>query len=84
MDTCDALFENRRIPRQVHIDQRRGVLQIEPSATGIGRQEDAAVGIVAEALDQRGSLSRRYAAVETDITQPASLRQLPSSHDGPS
>ena len=67
MDACDALFEDCRIPRQVHVHQRRSVLQIEARAAGIGGQEHAASGVVAKPLDQCRPLLRWHAAVEADI-----------------
>jgi hypothetical protein len=44
----DALFELRRIPGQVAVDDDTGVLEIEANAAGVGAEEKAAVCVVAE------------------------------------
>src|SRR6185437_3291829 len=70
MDASDALFEDRRVPRQVHVYQRRRMLKIEARAAGIRGQEHAAGGIGTEALDQRWPFLRWHAAVESDMADP--------------
>ena len=69
MDACDALFEDCRIPRQVHVHQRRSVLQIEARAAGIGGQEHAASWVVAKPFNQCRPPVRWHAAVKADIAQ---------------
>ncbi|EXI80086.1 MAG: hypothetical protein AW12_02930 [Candidatus Accumulibacter sp. BA-94] len=65
MDAADPLLENRRIPGQIHIDDdRRRMLQVEADATGVGAEEDAAVGIAVEAIDEGAALVGGDAAVE--------------------
>ena len=78
--TRDTLFKHRRIPWQIHVDQRRGVLQVESGAAGVGRQEHAATRVVAKTLDQCRALLRRHATVKADITDAARLE--PADDDG--
>jgi hypothetical protein len=56
MNARDALLKDRRVPWQIHVDERRGMLEIEAGRAGIGREEDSASGVVAKALDQRRAL----------------------------
>jgi hypothetical protein len=44
MNARDALFEDRRIPGQVHVHQGRSMLQIEARAASVCGQEHAAGG----------------------------------------
>ena len=67
VDACDALFEDCRIPRQIHVHQSRSMLQIETRAAGISGQEHPASRVVAKPLDQCRPLLRWHAAVEADI-----------------
>ena len=71
MNARDALFEDRRVPRQVHVHQGRRVLQIEACAARIGGQEHAARGVVTKPLDQCRPFVRWHAAMEADIAQLA-------------
>ena len=52
----DALFELGRVPGQVAVDDDAGVLEVEADAAGVGAEEDAAVGIVAEGVDLAAAL----------------------------
>jgi len=70
MNARDALFEDRRIPGQVHVHQGRSMLQIEACAASVGGQEHAAGGVVTKSLDQRRPFFRQHAAVEADLAQP--------------
>ena len=52
---ADALLEHGRVPRQLDVDaSARGVLQVEAHAARIGREEDAAGGIIVELHDVLG------------------------------
>jgi UDP-N-acetylmuramate dehydrogenase len=76
----DPLLEHRRIPRNLEIDDnRRGVLEVEAEAAGIGREEHALRGIGAEALDGRKTGSGVHAAVEDRGGLAAAVEQR--AHD---
>ena len=47
----DALLQLGRIPWQVHVDHRVGRLQVEPDTARLGREEQPALRILAEAVD---------------------------------
>ena len=61
---CDALFQHGRIPRQVDIDDRRRHLQVESGAACVGGEEDAAVGLIHEVVDQILPFGRGNTAVK--------------------
>ena len=48
----DALFQDRRVPRQVHVDDDVGVLQIQTDAARVRRQECPAAAILSKSIDQ--------------------------------
>src|ERR1700678_1156806 len=50
VDTADSLLETRGVPRRLEIDDRRGRLQIEANAAGVGGEEDLALGVEPEFL----------------------------------
>ena len=58
----DALLEFGRIPRQVHVDHRRGDLQVEADTAGIGGKKQLAGGIVLEPPDFQPAAVLRYRA----------------------
>ena len=62
--TRDALLQQRRVPGQVHIDDRIGSLKVEPRRARVGREEEAAGGIVLKLMDQLLALFLRDGAIE--------------------
>ena len=62
---ADALFQHSGVPGQVHIDDHgRCVLQVQAHATGVGGQEEAAVGVAVKPFHQCAALFAGHAAVE--------------------
>ena len=60
-NAADALFENRRIPRQVEIDAHvGGVLEVESDPAGIGGEENRDGGVVVEGDNAGFALFRRF------------------------
>ena len=58
----DALFELRRVPGQVDVDHAARDLQVEPDAAAVGREEQAAGGILLEADDLGAAALLRHRA----------------------
>ena len=85
MHPADPLLEDRRIPRLIEIDHRRGVLQIQAHAAGVGRQEQAASRVFLEAADQSLALGAGHAAVEEDVapTSAAPIAGRPTRASAP-
>src|SRR5262249_29826806 len=58
--TGDPLLELRRVPWQIDIDHGGGDLKVEPDAAAVGREEQAAGGIVLEPVDLGAALHLRH------------------------
>src|SRR3989344_4438870 len=70
----DALFEDRRIPRQIEIHDDRGALQIEAHATRVGREKHFARRILAKFVKQIFALAARDTAVQMHKADTAALQ----------
>ena len=77
MRTGDTLLEQRRVPGQIHIDDRVGGLQIESRRAGVGREEEAAAWIMLKLMDQLLPLFLRHRAIEPDGVEFEALDPLP-------
>ena len=66
VDAPEALFEAVRIPRQVVVDHQVGVLKVDAFAGGIGRDQDADIGVGAEQRLEAAALIAMRAAVDGD------------------
>src|SRR3989344_6073471 len=72
----DALFEDRRIPRQIEIHDDRGALQIEAHATRVGREKHFARRIVAEFVKQILAMTAWDATVQIRELHAACMQFL--------
>ena len=64
IDAADALLEAQRIPRQLDVNHEpASVMQIQPLACGIGRNQDIDAAVV-ERVDRRSPVVSRQAAVD--------------------
>ena len=52
MNASNALFQARRIPGRLEVDNRGGRLQVESYSAGIGREEDPAVRLALKFFDE--------------------------------
>jgi len=75
MRPADALFEHRGIPRQIDVDHRVGRLKIQAGRTGVGRDEQPALRIGLEAVDDLLAFLLRHRAVEPDEVDLAFFQQ---------
>ena len=71
---ADALFEHRRVPRQIDVDHRVGRLKIQARRAGVGGDEQPAARIVLETVDQLLPLLLRHRAVQPHVIQLALAR----------
>ena len=67
MDAADPLLEHGRVPRLVEIHHRRGVLQVQAHAAGVGRKEQPALRVFLELLDEVLAFRAGHAAVEQHV-----------------
>src|SRR5439155_25812434 len=64
MHSADALLQARGIPGRLEINYRRGSLQVESHAPGVGGEKYSAVRIVSEFLHQGTAFAGRHSAVQ--------------------
>ena len=64
VDAPEALFESVGVPRQVIVDHEVGVLQVDAFAGGVGGDQDADLGVVAELFLDLAPLVAVGAAVD--------------------
>ena len=64
VDAPEALLQAVGVPRQVVVDHEVGALQVDTLAGGVGRHEDAHVGVLLERLLRAVSLVARHAALD--------------------
>ena len=66
VDTAEALLEAVGVPGQVVVDHEVGALEVDALAGGVGGEEDAHLGVVAEGLFGGAALLAAQAAVDGD------------------
>ncbi len=66
----DALIQHRGIPGNVEVDQHRGILQVQPDAAGVSRDEDLHRIVLSEAVHQRAPLVRWHSAMQAHRAKP--------------
>ncbi len=66
MGAGDALFQHRRVPRQVDVDHGIRGLKVQAGGAGVGGEEHRAIGAFLESVHQRLPLCLRHLAVEAD------------------
>src|SRR5579862_9936482 len=71
---ANALLENGRVPRLIHVDDQRRELQIQAHAASIRRKKDAAPWIVAKARNQIFALWAGHAAMKEHEIDSALLQ----------
>jgi hypothetical protein len=70
MGAADALVEHGGVPGQVEVHDRRGGLEVEAQAPGVGREEHEATRVAHELVDEAAALAQRKAAVEAHVADP--------------
>ncbi len=60
--TGDALLQAGRVPGEVEVDHHVGRLEVEPHASGVGGEEEAAGGVLLEAADLVAPPRQRHGA----------------------
>ncbi len=80
---CDALFELRRVPRQVDVHDRARDLQVEPDAAAVGGEEQPAGRVLLEADDLGAAALLRHRAGMPSHLHAQFRRQFPHQFQHP-
>ena len=85
MGPCDALFEDGRVPGQIHVDHGVGRLQVQPGGTSIGGNKEQAIRVPLEPVDQRLAIFLGKAAIQAHKRKGTRLQERfdEIQHGGP-
>jgi hypothetical protein len=75
VDAGDPLFQNRRIPGEIEIDDGIGRLEIQAGGPGIGGEKKASIRFPLKPGDQRLTPFLRDGTVQPDVFYSAASQQ---------
>ena len=70
MNAPDALFQDGRVPGDIHVDNHGAALEVQTHTTGVGGEKYLAPGIAPESLHESAPISRGHIAVQRHESDP--------------